>query len=981
MSVLGKKTHATKYVNKPSEYPDHAYYAPEKLITTLKKQGVSDIDLKDKLIQYIDGERKKCIADIRYFAQTYGFITGETGIIPFELEKYQEDLLHNFQNEKYIIVVKGRQLGVSTALMFYALWFSIFSTGKRCLVVAHRKESAEEFVTKLKTAYEFLPEWLKPACTLYSKNTVEFDTKSVVKAMTSNPHAARSFSATVFLIDEAAFIKDADDVAMAISPTVAASGGKLIAISTPNGNSDTNWFYRTFSTAKAGQNNWKWSELPWTVSKRFTKNPNFRQDQIRLDNGNVDKFKQEYECFPAGSGVLTPTGVRPIEEIKINDTIISHAGRVRKVHATNSKYYCGKLYSISSYGSSEPIICTPEHPIRVYDRTSQTYSWVEAKNISTKQLLVFPKNTLNTSTFISEPLCKLMAWYITEGSIGKGQIVFSLSKEDKEKQHVIDIISSLGYQYSEKLTTGWQITINDSKLTDYLSTNCGTLAENKCIPIPLISGYEQVFFDELILGDGCHSISSNTEKYSYRTISKSLAYQIQFLSHSLGQPAGISIIQPKPYNIDGRTGECSLTYQVQMTIQKEIAKSTKLIKAKNCIAAVIKSINTIDFDGIVYNFSVDYDESYIIAGRAVHNCEFNVNLTSLFNRDTLKSFVVSDRILNKGFGGVTYEDTFYIWKTADPTKRYIIGVDCASNKVTAKDSSCFQVIDDTSYEQHAEYVGKLPTEVFVDILMKAGRHYNNAMLVIEQNSYSEMVFYLLEQRGYNNIWYDPIKNTPGFQTNRATRSLLIEKLLLFYNNMKVSERLHSGRLKIQMENFSAGSIYADGSRKFEAIKGNDDAVMALALAVVSLTPKEHIHRPVVDFNIALDPKDMNDGEYSPEYIEFHSKRMGISAEMLSNRLKLYHKIKSGIYDGSGLEDLPLQHPVEEFERQLAEQDFIGSMTPIISDTYSNIETLSLIPKNRQYSIDDIFSEEFQTVSQMHRNFLFDKSSFLDIFRN
>ena len=129
MSVLGKKTHATKYVNKPSEYPDHAYYAPEKLITTLKKQGVSDIDLKDKLIQYIDGERKKCIADIRYFAQTYGFITGETGIIPFELEKYQEDLLHNFQNEKYIIVVKGRQLGVSTALMFYALWFSIFSTG------------------------------------------------------------------------------------------------------------------------------------------------------------------------------------------------------------------------------------------------------------------------------------------------------------------------------------------------------------------------------------------------------------------------------------------------------------------------------------------------------------------------------------------------------------------------------------------------------------------------------------------------------------------------------------------------------------------------------------------------------------------------------------------------------------------------------------------------------------------------------------
>ena len=125
---------------------------------------------------------------------------------------------------------------------------------------------------------------------------------------------------------------------------------------------------------------------------------------------------------------------------------------------------------------------------------------------------------------------------------------------------------------------------------------------------------------------------------------------------------------------------------------------------------------------------------------------------------------------------------------------------------------------------------------------------------------------------------------------------------------------------------------------------------------------------------------MEEGEYSKEYIDYHAHRMGISADMLSNRLKMYHKIKSGVYDGSGLEDLPLQHPVEEFERQLAEQDFIGTMTPLVSDTYRNIETLSLIPKDRKFSIDDIFSEEFQTMSEMHRNNLFDKSSFLNIFR-
>jgi len=136
---------------------------------------------------------------------------------------------------------------------------------------------------------------------------------------------------------------------------------------------------------------------------------------------------------------------------------------------------------------------------------------------------------------------------------------------------------------------------------------------------------------------------------------------------------------------------------------------------------------------------------------------------------------------------------------------------------------------------------------------------------------------------------------------------------------------------------------------------------------------------MVDFGIALEANTMlASGEYSEEYIEYHAHRMGISAEMLANRLSMYHKIKSGIYDGSGLEDLTIQHPVEEFERQLAEKDFIGSMTPLVSDTYRNIETLSLIPKDRKYSIDDIFSEEFQSISEMHRNCL---GNWSNIFRS
>ena len=653
----GKKVLAKKYQHK-IEDTNHIFYEPERLIHKWRKQGLSEEEIKSNVIDYIKSEREKCIDSIEYFAQTYGIITGPggAGLIPMVLEDYQRTLLKGFVEEKYIVVNKARQLGVSTALMFYALWFSIFSQGKRCLVVAHRKESAEEFITKLKTAYEHLPEWLKPSCTLYSKSEVEFDTKSRIKAITSNPNAARSFSATLVLLDEAGFIKECDEVVKAIGPTIAASDGKLIAISTPNGNSPDNWFYKTVTAAVARKQsattdevNWKLYELPWMVSSIFRKNPNFRRDQIRLDNNNEDKFKQEYE------------------------------------------------------------------------------------------------------------LC------------------------------------------------------------------------------------------------------------------------------------------------------------------------------------------------------------------------FNVNLFSLFNKEALNAVDINAQIINKVYGGVTYEDTFFMWEKADPYRKYIIGVDCASNKITARDSSCFQVIDQDTYEQCAEYIGKLPTEVFVDILIKIGRYYNNAMLVIEANSYSEMVFYLLEQKRYANIWYDPIKNTPGFQTNRATRSLLIEKLLLFYNTPVHTRGLKSARLRMQMDNFTAGSVYADGSRKMEATKGNnDDAVLGLALAVVTLTPKEQIHRPHLDSNVAYDARSsVANGEYSEEYLEYHADKMGISVDMLHSRLTLYHKIKSGDYDGTGIEELQLQHPVEEWEKRKAAEELIGNMDSMVTNagSFNFAENISLIPTKRQFTVDDIFDEGFAAIVNMHASFL------------
>ena len=645
-----KSLQAKKIVNKPEDLT-HKYYEPDRLVAKWQKEGKSSDEIRTGLIEYVTEERQKCFSDPIYFANSYGFIIGHgaTGIIPFQSAEYQEALLKGVRADKYSIAVKSRQLGVSTVVMFYCLWFSVFSQGKKTLIVAHKRESAEEFISKLKTAYELLPEWLKPACTLYSKSTVEFDTKSSIKAMTSNPNAARAFSATLFVLDEAAFINDCDEVVKAILPTVAAADGKLIAISSPNGNSDMNWFYKTYTYAAAGLNTWTPYNLPWTVSPVFTKVPTFREDQIRIDNGNVDKFRQEYECV------------------------------------------------------------------------------------------------------------------------------------------------------------------------------------------------------------------------------------------------------------------------------------------------------------------------------------FEVNLESLFSSNVLKQYKIDNNILNKQLGGISYEDTLHIWKLADKSSKYIIGVDCSSNKPSAKDYTAFQVLDVETQEQVAEYCGKLPTELFVEILIKTAKHYNTAELVIEENSYSQLVMYLLEQKSYKNLWYADNKTTPGFNTNRNSRVLLLEKLILFYNNLLGISMLKSARLKVQMENFSANHAYSDGTKKYEAGKGNDDLILALALAVVTLTPKEYFHRPELDSDSSLmfSAENMTaSGEYSDEYLHHFATKMGISEASLASRLKLYHDIKQGTYDGSGLDDLSFVHPVEEWERAQAAADFLGMRnTQILSDLeFTNLKNTTL-PFGESYNLNDIFSEDLEAVQTAHRNFL------------
>jgi len=107
-------------------------------------------------------EYLKCASDPMHFLKKYAKIQHPTkGKIKFDLYDYQEKLLKKYIKFRYNIVLKSRQLGISTLSAGHSLWLMMFHQDKNIMVIAKDKDSAKNLVTKVRIMYKELPQWLK----------------------------------------------------------------------------------------------------------------------------------------------------------------------------------------------------------------------------------------------------------------------------------------------------------------------------------------------------------------------------------------------------------------------------------------------------------------------------------------------------------------------------------------------------------------------------------------------------------------------------------------------------------------------------------------------------------------------------------------------------------------------------------------------------------------------------------------------------
>ena len=273
--------------------------------------------MAEQIKEVIKQEYVKCAQDPAYFMKKYCMIQHPIqGKIPFDLYDFQEKTINEFQEQRMNVILKARQLGISTLTAGYSLWMMTFQQDKNILVIATKQEVAKNLVTKVRVMHANLPSWLKQRCVEDNKLNLRYRNGSQIKAVSSGPEAARSEALSLLILDEAAFIDKIDDIWTASQSTLT-TGGQCIALSTPNGVG--NWFHKTWVDAEEGRGLFNPIKLHWTVHPE--RDDDWRKEQDTLLG--IGSAAQECDCdfLTSGTGVIDATLLENLRKRSCKDPL------------------------------------------------------------------------------------------------------------------------------------------------------------------------------------------------------------------------------------------------------------------------------------------------------------------------------------------------------------------------------------------------------------------------------------------------------------------------------------------------------------------------------------------------------------------------------------------------------------------------------------------------------------------------------------
>lgn len=202
--------------------------------------------------------------------------TKSDGIVPFELNSVQLDLLDKFYEQMRLkgrvrfIVLKARQMGLSTFIEALLYWWTIYHQGVKSLVLTHKDSATKELFEMTRRYHDRTPVEFKPKAHRDSTNELAFaEMDSAIKTATAgSKNVGHGSTIQCLHWSEVSRSNNQAEMTAGVMQTVPTGEGSMIFLeSTANGFGD--YFHQTWEGAMRGENEFTPVFYPWNAMQEY----------------------------------------------------------------------------------------------------------------------------------------------------------------------------------------------------------------------------------------------------------------------------------------------------------------------------------------------------------------------------------------------------------------------------------------------------------------------------------------------------------------------------------------------------------------------------------------------------------------------------------------------------------------------------------------------------------------------------------------
>lgn len=376
-------------------------------------------------------------------------------------------------------------------------------------------------------------------------------------------------------------------------------------------------------------------------------------DQFAWQRTRKWKKYEGRPCHLPGATITMADGTfKSIEQVQEGEQVLTHNG-IGTVTAVMARPYEGRAFSIFRSGFPEPIRLTENHEVwavetptrireaaynqsmrsgqgfRIYedDFVSKEPEWIDSQTLAVHDWVASTWTDKEKETG-SLPLATILGYYISEGNLAKrtrsdiwGEVQWTFHKDETQlHQELYDALKALNLEsrtYHPRGRKTVSIRVTSTALANRLYELSGHLASKKELAAEVMTWpltHQEAVIDAWAKGDGD---LKKDGRQAINTSSPHLARGLYDLLVRCGYIPSWSIQQ----NNGGPSNR-----QAKMPIHRVTFKWTKKDKTNgrrrfaNRYLSKITRIEEYWYSGLVWNLSVDGQESYVADGVTNHNC-------------------------------------------------------------------------------------------------------------------------------------------------------------------------------------------------------------------------------------------------------------------------------------------------------------------------------------------------------------------------